>query len=1199
MAYDGTLKFDTSVDGSGFQKEAGKLGDIVKGLGVFKLIEKGIDLIVASMDRAVLRYDTMNKFPKVLENMGYSAEASSAATQKLANGVQGLPTALDEVVATAQRLTVLTGNLEDSTDTTLALNNAFLASGSGAADASRGIVQYTQMLTKGKVDIISWRTLQETMGYALQKTAEAFGFAGQAAQNDLYAALKNGDITFTEFNAKLVELDQAVGGFAEMAKTSTGGINTAFTNMKTRIAAGVTEIIAALDRGFAQTRFKSIENIISSTGTTIKTILTGVAGAFEFVAANSEILIPAITILGGAFVALKAQAAISSLISALSAAFQLAATQATALAAGNTAAASAMVFQTTAEKALTVAMAAGNVIKAAATTVLGFFTASSATATGATLTLSGALHGLGAAVYAALGPVGLIIAAAALLVAGIVALISWINNSNQAYKEGKKYVEDYGKANEELASSFDESTSAFKDNQNAAEANANTSKDMLAGLQDLAGKGLNRTAEETYKLQAKINTLNSAQQGLNLTIDETTGELSMTNEEIEAYIAATQSAAKAQALEDHMKALGEQLVGVESQFVDAQRQIMLWEQQVANGELPVDKYEKLVKSLNEEMVELEATQSAILDEMAINEEAYSQLLAQQEQERQALIDLQEDAIREFAAQHHLSYDEIRADMDENNLSFAEWQEENQKTLDKSQEGIAEFADKWGYSLDDVNAAITASGLTIEEYLERQDEALEHAKEVLTDYTTTVSNGFSVMEQETAISLENFMENMKKNEEATANWADNMNTLMDLGINQGVIEQLAAMGPEGALQAQAFVDELTEMNGGVDLALGQTSDTVAAKLAEIDDTFSSSLETASAAADTQLRAESYYQAGYASIDKIASGISENQAAVNAATQSGTDIAQSITSAVETVDFSSTGQTIGNSIVTSLTNAIQSGASKITGAVTSVSTAVQNAFKTMATQSQNSVTQMMTQINSAIVTRAGTVKASITSMGNGVTTAMSTMKTQAANLTQQMMTEINSAIVTRTSTVKSSATALANGVVSALESMVSGAENVANRMMDGIGTAMDNKAPSLYAKAREIANRIASIMAEALDVHSPSRVMIKLFENVMMGIYVGMDNMAGMLFREADSIADGLAERLTISPEVLADQLRSMTEYTPLGGSTLVPQLAGVGAGGGTRYVTSLTQNITTPKPLSASEMTREGQDLLRRQRWQLP
>lgn len=1272
MAYDGTLKFDTSMDSSGFQKGADKLGGIVKGLSVFSIIEKGLGMVTASIDKAVSRYDTLGRFPKIMEQMGFSAGETSIAMQKLSDGIQGLPTSLDQIVGSAQRIASMTGDLTGAADITLALNNAFLASGSSSDAAARGLEQYMQIIGRGKPEMEDWKTLQETMPYALQKVAESFGYAGTSANRDFYAALKDGEITVEQMNARFVELSTATGGFAETAKTATGGIGTAFTNMQTSIVRGVAGVVGAIDNGLSKTRFKSIENVISSTGKAIEGILKGVAGVVGFLAQNLDTLLPIVVGVSAAFKAYSIIGTVTTAFKGMQVAVSAASTilAASTLNAGKDAAmrtvlAAAIANETTAEAVSTAAKKAGLVIDAAGNLITAQGTVATAAETATVIASSGALSaktvivgvltgGISIATAAqwlwnaamAANPIGLVVAGIALLVAAIVGLVMWLGNSNQAYNEGKQYVEDYGAANDALADSLDETTDNFDKNSNAAEANANTSREMLSGLQALASKGLDRTAQETYQLQAKLNALNSVQQGLNLTIDETTGALSMTAEEVEAYISATESAARATALEDHMKALSEQMVSVESQFIDAERQIALWEQQVESGELSTAKYDKLVADLNAEMVRLETTQAGIVQEMAQNEAAYTQVLAQQEQERQALIALQEDEIRAFAAQHHLSYKDIRADMDENNLTFAGWQEENQKVLDKSQAAVAEFADKWGFSLDDVNTAITASGLTIEDYVERQTEALEHSMEVHAEYTATVTNGFSTMEQESAISLSNFTENMRLNEEATANWAANMNTLMDLGINQGVINQLAQMGPEGAAQAQAFVDELVQMNGGVDLALGNTSVAVATKLAEIDETFNTSLATASAAADAQLRAESYYTAGYASIDKIATGIAENPAATDAATQSGTDIAQSITTAVETVDFSATGQTIGSSMVTGLTSAVSGGVGEITSAATSMSTSVQSVFHTMSTQSQNMVTQMMTGINSTIVSRANTVRASVTSMGNGITAALNTVKTQAVNITTQMMASINSAIVSRTSTVKSSMTSCANGVVTALtelktksgtlaeqmmtninsaivsrtgtvegsasnvssgivdnlEPMVDGAASVAESMMDGIGDAMDRNAYALYDKAREIANNIADIMADALDVHSPSRVMIRLFGNVMMGIYEGMDGMSGMLYREAQSIADGLAERLTISPDVanaLAGQLRGITEANPLGGITLVPQAAYGGAGGGTSYVTSLTQHITTPKPLSPSEMTREGQDLLRRSRWQLP
>src|SRR5690625_7690884 len=98
----------------------------------------------------------------------------------------------------------MTVDLYGAVDTTLTLNNAFLASGASTADAERGLQQYVQMLSKGEVDLQSWRTLQETMPYALRETAEAIGFTGESATNDFDDALKAGDITMSEFNDKLI-----------------------------------------------------------------------------------------------------------------------------------------------------------------------------------------------------------------------------------------------------------------------------------------------------------------------------------------------------------------------------------------------------------------------------------------------------------------------------------------------------------------------------------------------------------------------------------------------------------------------------------------------------------------------------------------------------------------------------------------------------------------------------------------------------------------------------------------------------------------------------------------------------------------------------------------------------------------------------------------------------------------------------------
>ena len=830
-------------------------------------------------------------------------------------------------------------------------------------------------------------------------------------------------------------------------------------------------------------------------------------------------------------------------------------------------------------------------------------------------------------------PIGLVIAGIALLVGAIVGLNAVIQNANSEFNEQKEKVESLRDSQQELNKTIEDSKQAYADNTANIKTEMQVVQNLSDEIYDLAGK-TNKTTAEKARLKALVEQLNKVMPDLNLQYDEQSDSLSKTKEATDALITSKRKELEMQALQERYMEVAKQRLEAEQQLeesgaaMEAQQERVNDElrmynalggdvgkflfQFVAGGAAVNDTLQQernLLSQLTEDydrtkasIADLTKTQDSLADQMGNNYETTATASEVSSTRAQQALIAQEESIRAFAAQHHLSYDEIRADMDENSISFSEWQGENKKALDKAQKSIADFADKWGFSVDDVDAAITRSGLSVEKYVERQDEALEHARDVLTEYTNAVTDGFSTMEQNTAISLDKFMENMQKNEEATANWANNLNTLMDLGINQGVIEQLATMGPEGALQAQAFVDELTKMNGGVDLALGATSDTVDAKLAEIDATFQTSLETASAAADTQLRAESYYAAGYASIDKIASGISENPAAVDAATQSGTEIGKSISAAVDTVDFSQTGQTIGSGIATGLTSAIQSNAGNVTGAVTNMGTAIQGSLRNTSTQAVSTVTQMMTDSNSAIVTRASTVKASITDVGNGIVTALDTAKTQAGNTTTQMMTDISSTIITRTDSVKSAIIALANIMLENLRTVVPGTEKITTDMMNGILEAMRRKEQELFNKAREIADRIAMTMASALEVRSPSRVMIRLFEFVMMGIYVAMDGMSGMLYREADTISEELAERLAISPDTLQGlvrQMRTVTEINPLGGNTLVQRETFTGTGGGWSYTTKLTQNITTPKPLSPSEMTREGQDLLRRSRWQLP
>lgn len=211
-----------------------RVKSIVAGVGITKVIGASMNVLSSSLDGAINRFDTMQSYPKVMKSLGFAVGQSQKSVAKLNQSVQGLPTSLADVVTTSKSLAAVTGNIDKATDTTIALNHAFLASGSSSEDASRGLQQYSQMLAKGTVDMQSWRTLQETMAPALTKVAKKLGIASGDA-NELYEALQNGTITFDQFNDALIECDTETGGFAETALEASKGVKTSMTNIKSAV----------------------------------------------------------------------------------------------------------------------------------------------------------------------------------------------------------------------------------------------------------------------------------------------------------------------------------------------------------------------------------------------------------------------------------------------------------------------------------------------------------------------------------------------------------------------------------------------------------------------------------------------------------------------------------------------------------------------------------------------------------------------------------------------------------------------------------------------------------------------------------------------------------------------------------------------------------------------------------------------------
>lgn len=905
MGYDGSISFDTSVDTRGFSSGTGdinkqfdtirkgaesaasgmeqlpaavdktaesarRLSDIVKGGGALKLLEKGVNAVTASLDSAINRYDTMNRFPMMMEQLGYGANEAEDAIQRLSGGIQGLPTTLDSVVSTAQRLTILTGNLDGAVDTTLALNNAFLASGSSSDGAARGLEQYVQALSRGKFEAEEWKTMQETMGLALTRVAESFGFAGESAQTELYAALQSGEIRFSQFNDRLIQLNNGLDGFASLAKTSSVGIQTALTNMGTAVVRGTTTMTTALDAGLSETKFESIQNVIETTGDVIEDSMNMAAPAIKLVASNADILVVALGALTVAYGANQVVQTFTTAQEAAAAAMRVAnatgklltpTLDAKAVAEARAAAVAKLGTAAT-EKQILTEMAANGVITAK-TLALGGMTIGEGAATVATGLLTAATSALSVAINTLLGPVGLITLGLMAVGAGAVAVYKAVTAESEAFTEQSEIVDDLVSTQDNLAKSEESNAKAADNNLKSIRASADAAGELAKELGDLSAAE-NKSASQKQRMGDLVEQLNEKYADLCLTYDEEADRLSMNTEQLQAYIEAQQTMEEASALQERYNELLEE--------------------------------ESTIRQNKAELESKEAEWAAQLEQKIISQGEYNELM-QQSSETLAAYSAQEQELADKRAA-------INTEMAALDTATAQTVISNAQAQQEATQAAAEA----------------------------EEAEMERRKEALQSYTEAATNMFDTIETESELTTQQMIENMQANTEAVSTWADNLKTLAERGLDQGLLQELRDAGPESAATVAELVtatdEQLQQLSESyraagqaatdalqTELELGMSDGTNAG--AEMITTMAEGVTTNTALTDATKKAVADAQTA-ASVQATAG---EGEAVVNAGTEMVNTMAQGVTNNTALTD--ATIQMINSAVTSAKPKALSGG------------------------------------------------------------------------------------------------------------------------------------------------------------------------------------------------------------------------------------------------------------------------------------
>lgn len=319
-------KVESEVENTG-KSSGSKFGNawtVAAGNLMAKGIDKAMSAVTSHIDDAIKRVDTLNNFPKIMSNLGISADDADKAIKKMSDKLQGLPTTLDAGAAAVQRFTSKNGDVAKSTDIFLALNNALLAGGQSTDIQATALEQLSQAYAKGKPDMMEWRSAMTAMPAQLNQVAEAMGF-GKNASDKLGEALRSGEVSMDDFMAKISEMNTEGSGdfasFEKQAKSSTGGIQTAIAVMNSRITQGIAAVIDEIGS-------ENIAAIAEGIGNAIRDVGKVVAGVVKFIAKNWDVMGPILGVVAtvaGTIIAinaaLTAYKAVQIAVNAVSAAF--------------------------------------------------------------------------------------------------------------------------------------------------------------------------------------------------------------------------------------------------------------------------------------------------------------------------------------------------------------------------------------------------------------------------------------------------------------------------------------------------------------------------------------------------------------------------------------------------------------------------------------------------------------------------------------------------------------------------------------------------------------------------------------------------------------------------------------------------------------------------------------------------------------
>lgn len=301
------------------------------------------------------------------------------------------------------------------------------------------------------------------------------------------------------------------------------------------------------------------------------------------------------------------------------------------------------------------------------------------------------------------------------------------------------------------------------------------------------------SAEEKKRVKEIVDKLNASFDGLNLSVDQQTGKVQQASESWEAYIDTQLKQAQLESVLEKINELEDQKIENEIKLLEIQNEI--------NDDT------LMAAHANQEYIDGLMMKVELTEEEAEALEKHQEILSRVTKDQLVLLE-ENDELVESNEELCEQQDLLRQYMDENVGVI----DEQAQSMSDASDSCEEYAEALG---------------EVDEELQKETESLQSALEKQV-------NSFDAVTEAAVVSKDEILKNLQDQLDAMENWAENMNTLAERGIDDGLLAKLANMGPEGAGYVQAFMDmtgpELEAAGEMFSDAL-ELSDETAAHLAE--------------------------------------------------------------------------------------------------------------------------------------------------------------------------------------------------------------------------------------------------------------------------------------------------------------------------------------------------------------------------------